>query len=443
MTTNGEDLTIEFKSPIRKLHDYIFLGSLAFIVLLVIAFFGLKLSFIHPLIVIVFGFSIYYFLLHKISCLTTIVFNDDNLIITQDSKLFNLTRVLSIPLKEIRGFEINQVTRGNKALFIYTTSFKCYKYSLIKSKDELLLNTYLNQHLKVLNNKANPLFKSFIQAYIFALKRTLVFILLCGITITLIYLTNNRHFDSWSAYKNILFALLVIIFVLLWWRFVQVPIKKNYFRFGAFYWFSNIFIYSSAFILIPITLKYSEMVEEPIHIKKSFQLLNQHEGKLFQIKETSYDPSSILVSSVTIHNIKGKQFRANHIYLTPLSYGDTIKSNGLYNIWMLKTYQQYLKKSLSTEEKEKLLSNFHNTYKIKLMANYQNKPIFYKLENKKEEVKNILSNSYNATNSSIIVEPHWEHIKDYKRENLKQLIYFILTIVIMNILGSLFIAINR
>ena len=433
---------MEFKSPIRKLHDFIFLGSLVFLSLLIVLFFGFTLNYLHPILITVFGFGVYYLLLYKISCPTTIKIDDRSLTITQDSNLLNYTKTISLELEEIRGFEVNEVTRGNYALIIYANSSKYYKYSIIRSKDQESIQSHLQTHLKNLTYKTNPQYISWISAYLFALKRCLIFVLSSGLLISATYFISIQS----GIFKNNIPAYVIsasIISIILWWQLVQIPVKKNSFRFGAFYWFSNIFIYASAIVFIPMLLKYSEIKEVPISLTSISQLYKQKPSSLFFLENAKYDPDKTLLYGNEVHNRKSVNFKLAHTFLTPLIGNDKFKINELPKWWLIKTYDQYIKKSLPNQVKENMAYDFYKQSEAKLIKSFESPAKFYKATATDYRALMILRrNNYVIINVTII-EPHWEELSVYKFEKQKELIWCILAIVILNLVGSIFISVYR
>jgi hypothetical protein len=443
MEHNTNEDVLEFKSPIRKLHDLIFLGSLALLSLLMVLFFGFTINYLHPLLITVFGFGVYYLLLYKISCPTIIKVNDGILTITQDSSLLNFTKTITLELKDVRGFEVNEITRGAYALIIYTNSRKYYKYPIIRAKDLERIRTCLQQYLKTLTYKTNPYFKSWVSAYLFAFKRCLIFVFSAGLLITFLYFISLHY----GILKNNIPAYVVFAFlisIILWWQLVQIPVKNHSFRFGAFYWFSNIFIYASAIVFVPMLLKYSEIKEVPISLTSISQLHKQKPSSLFFLENAKYDPIKILIYGNEAHNIRSVNFKLKHTFLTPLfSENKIIDAAGHHKLWLIKTYEQYIKKSLPGQVKEKMAYDFYKQSEASLMKSFESPAKFYKATTTEDRALSILKRHNFNTSEVTIIEPHWEKLCVYKFKKQKELIWCILAIIILNLVGSIFISVYR
>jgi len=433
----------EFKSPLYKRFDLIFIGSIFLLLLIGIAISDFKPNPFHPILIVVLAFLSYYALRYALSCQTTIEVRDEILTINQYNKNFNISIAIEVPLNEIRGYEINQVTKGSTALFIYTNSFNYYKFSIMRTNDELTIQNYLDVFIKKLNNKSNPLFPSFFAAYLFAVKRSTIYILLCAIPISGIFFITGRRMTCFP--NNFIFPILSFsIAIVLWWIIIRIPVKRHYFRFGAFYWFSNFLFYTSMFIIYPLFIIISEIKENPMVLTYPFEIIKSKHSHLFLIKKVSYNPSLILLDDYQANpNVKGKSFPVTHHFLTPLGSGDSIRTNSLYNLWLYKTYEQYVEKSMIEETKRELISNFHIRSKEGFINALSAQPRFYTLVEQDDRISSILNSSYNFSKPGIIIKPHWETVSAYKKALQKEMLLLILAIIVMNLVGCIFIAINR
>jgi len=433
----------KFKSPLYKRFDLIFIGSIFLLSLISLVIFDFKLNSFHPILIIVFSFLSYYALRYALSCETTIEVMDDILTINQCNSTFDISIAIDIHLNEVRGYEINQVTKGSTALFIYTNSFSYYKFSLMRTKDELTIQNYLGTFIKKLDSKTNPLFSSFLTAYLFAFKRSIIYIILSATAIAGLFFIVERQ-TIWPSNKFVFPFLSFIISTALWYIIIRIPVKRNYFRFGAFYWFSNFLFYTSMFVMYPLLIKITEIRENPITFNHPYEMLKSKHSGLFLIKKVSYNPNLILLYDYQENpNVKGKSFPVTHHFLTPLGSGDSIKTNGLYNLWLFKTYEQYVKKSLMEQTKREEIFNFHIQSKQEFIESLNTQPNFYTLVEQDDRINWLLNPSSNFSKSGIIIEPHWETMSEYKRALQKQMLFLILAIVMMNLVGCIFIAIHR
>ncbi len=439
--TETEAQSIEFKSPIAKWNDAIFLGSFFFFIFITIGLLGVRLSYLYPFLLVCLGFATYYIARYLTMAFTTITISDSEFTISQNSRFLDKLITIKIPITNIRGFEINEVTRGFTALFIYTNSSNYYKFSLSRVKDQIALKEYLATHIKLLDKTTNPLFKSFGSAYWFALKRTFVFIILSSVTIATLYFLNEKfHFVLNKPWYLASFPFLIC--VLFWWYIIRTPVKKHYFRFGAFYWGSNFLFYTSIILFFPVLLNITKVKESPLTINRPFQLLSYERTGLYLIDQVSYQPDSIQLSNYIVGS-KGNRsnvYPIYHQFATPLGSGDTIKKNGIYNLWLVKTYTQKSKKVPDFYEK---IVSFHQQHAAVFSYSFKQKPVFYKLV-EDDDLNRLVKSSYNASSqSNVLLEPYWESLAAYKNEIQQKIMVLILVFIVMNLFGCIFIAVNR
>ncbi|GEM_PF-1595937 len=439
--TETEAQSIEFKSPIAKWNDAIFLGSFFFFTFITIGLLGLRIHYLYPLLIPLFGIATYYAACYLTMAFTTITITDKEFIITQNSGVLNKNLEVNIALNNVRGFEIGDVTRGSRALIIYTNSFQYYKYSLSKTAYETILKEYLSKHIQLLDKTSNPLFSSFGSAYWFVFKRALVFLFFSFTTFATLYWLNNIYLLQFINGKYLtFFSFLISLFY--WWFFIRRTVKLHQFRFGAFYWGSNFFFYFSTCLFLPIQYNLNKIKEVPVTLNHSFEVLIAQHTKLFTIRQVNYEPNSILLSNYIIKSRSGRSnlYPIDHQFATPIGSGDTIKKNGVYNLWLVKTYTQNTKKTADFYEK---ITGFHQQYEAVFNYSFKQKPVFYKLV-EDDDMNRLVKRSYNASSqSNILLEPHWETLASYKNNIQREIMLFILTMICFNLVGCIIIAINR
>lgn len=444
LSTPVEEKPVEFTTPFNPWHDWIFISSVVTLTFLTLLYTGFKLNALHPFLITAIGFGAYYGSEYFTSTFSTLTVSNGKLSILQNGKRLNWHKELHLPLSLIRGFEIGEVTRGTMALFIYTHTFNYYKYALIKPKEGTLVTQYLSQHIQLLNKKTNPLFPSFITAYLFALKRALLFLLITTTIITGAYLLNIKyHLVLPFSVGFFLFSLLVGISM--WWFVIRKPVQRHYFRFGAVYWLSNVFFYLPSLILLPILVNSSRINEKPKVIERSFQLFkeNRNSTDLFLIQQATYNPAALLLSDVVIgSSIKGKTFPVTHHFATPLGSGDTIKSNGIYNLWLVQSYRQKVLKSIDYNLKQQEIERFYSQVKTTFIDRFAQKPAFYRLT-KDENLTRFISKSGNSSRLNAALEPHWESLADYKKGIAKDTALMAAALFVCCLIACIFIAVNR
>lgn len=438
--TSTETGFIEFKSPIRKWNDCIFLGTFAFLMLLTFIIFGKSLGALYVFVLFFSAVVAYYLARHLSMAHTSITVNGHTISVSQSSRRLNKSKTFHFALTDVRGFEIAEITRGTYALILYNNSFAYYKYSLTKVKDQLAIKTFLEPHLQQLNNKANPLFKSFGRAFLFALKRIAIFQILALATLTALWWMGRQYLHHLD-HNIYLIPLCFVVSLLFWWIFVHIPVQKHHFRFGAYYWGTNFFIYISIFFFFPIQSKINDANTVPLAIHRPLEIIKNKPSQLYTIEQLSYNSDSLLLANYLIKTRnKGSQYPIHHLFATPLGSGDTIKKNGLYNLWLVKSYTQKIRKTADFENR---INNFHQQSRTDFSTALQQKPVFYELIND-SEIRDLIQSSVNAAvGFNAQLEPHWESLETYRNNAWQQAFFMFLFFAVLNLIGAIFIAVNR
>ncbi|MEE1945972.1 hypothetical protein VRU48_12700 [Pedobacter sp. KR3-3] len=370
---------------------------------------------------------------------TTLSISNGFLHIHQHCKPLNITREFEMPLSNIRGFAINEVTRGSRALFIYLNDFDYHKFPLLNFDEEMGLASFLRKLLKEIHSSSNPLFPTFGSAYVFALKRTGIFLLLyLAIALPIFkYAIDHDFSDSDLFFGTIALSLPI------WWFIVRQPVKRHYFRFGAFFWFSNFVIYLSVLILIPIKNDAINYFSKPAHLAQPSQLFAKAPSLLYTFDKVSFGPDSVLISDYNEGSNKGLSVPVRHHFVTPLGNGEPIKGNGVYDLWLVQEYKQDIEKSNPEDVQQTQIHEFHQETEKQFIATFSEKPTFYEAGFDNRNIYRLISSSLNYSRRSVILEPHWETLAAYRKELLKDILLAIAGIIGANLLGCLFIAINR
>lgn len=372
---------------------------------------------------------------------TTFEFNQDILVISLYSKTLNIRENFEIDVTQIRGFEINEVTRANRALILYFTNFKHLKFSLTKISDEVVIKKILTKELTLINKNSNPHFKSFGTAYWFALKKNFLFIalsvLLCG---TLIWQHKTMQLSPFKM--GIVIAILSTV---LWIFAVKRPIKRNHFRFGAFYWLSNFMIYLSPLLLFPVYFLDFQYKEELIKFKSPFQIFDRTASTLYEFNTVNYNPNELIVSDYFFGSTGRRSLKqsVNHYIATPLTYNQPIIINGIYQIWLAKHFRQSIHKRGTNNVKTEKALAYQHTAKKKFIQLFANKPIFYKKIFNDNQAYQAVRKSQSSAKYNILLEPHWESIDQYRRDLRNSMMYFLGGVLLANLIGCLIIAYNR
>ncbi|MES2417170.1 MAG: hypothetical protein V4541_03230 [Bacteroidota bacterium] len=442
MIENDDDLALTFKAPLKGWHDLIFISSLLLVSLLIAGLFNFKLNPYFPILIVIMGFIIFYVSRYLTSSLTTLKISNGLLVITQNNSLFKIDKILSLPIEELRGYEINQVTRGNNALFLYTNSFNYDKYSLLKISDELAVEAYLAKYLKKIDKNSNPLFGSFLSAFLFALKNSFLFIALSFGIMAGLYFSNTKYQFGISSTLFFIFSLLTGF--IMWWFIIRLQAQRKYFRFGAYYWLSACFFYISTLLFYPLLNNWVDTRETIISVNRPDHILSYQNHSLFKINKASVAPNLILLSNANfgLSNRNGT-FPVTHHFITPLGGGKQINRQAHYNFWLGQDYMQKIKSSNGPITRKRFIDSFHQAAKDQFIKSLQKPPVFYKITKYNKDIASLLWYSPNATKLVIVLAPHWESVTSYRKAIQKEIATQIAFIIALNLVGCIIVALNR
>ncbi|WP_461485389.1 hypothetical protein [Pedobacter sp.] len=388
-------------------------------------------------------FICYYLSRYFCRASTAFEYLDDNTItISRYCKTLNINDSFSINIDEIRGYEINQVTRGNRALFLYFIDFNFLKLSLINIDDELVIENFLTQKLTRISEKSNPFFKKFWAAYWFALKRCMMFLAL-SIPVSCLLIWQHKILYLSPLIAGVIVSLLSVA---LWIFTVNKPTKHNYFRFAAFYWLSNFMIYLSPLLLFPIYFLVKQRAEKPLNLQNPFEILARPPAALYELKNVNYNPNEVTISKYFWGSRSGKSLKQSvyHYFATPITEKQPIITNGLYNIWLSIHFTQSVYKIDDGDVKEAQALNYQANLKQRFLRLFTKKPTFYKaLFNDKKAYQTIYKSQFASKYNHIVLEPHWESIDEYRQDLMNRIFMFLGGILFANALGCLIIAYNR
>ncbi len=370
---------------------------------------------------------------------TTLVYNNDLLIIERFCKPLNIREEYQLYLHEIRGFEIAEVTRGSMAIVLYLTNFECKRFSLTNFEGGIKAEKILKKKLPILTKDTNVNFPSFKKAYWFALKKCSVFLSI-SIPVAFLLIDNKRTLQLSAL---VLVISVLIIAIITWFYSINKPVKFNQFRFGAFYWFSNFMIYLSPLLIFPIHLKHSDYSEVPIKLTSPYEIRRTVPAELYAFDMVKYDPKSLIVSNYFYGSTSSKSsnFPVRHYILTPITGGQPIIENGIYEIWLTKIFKQSMRKRDPSHVQH--AKEYQDKAKGEFVALFSKKPIFYKSMFKNQEAYQTLIGHKNTARSNIVIEPHWETLKEYRADLILDILLLLGAIFVANLIGCIIIAVNR
>ena len=390
---------------------------------------------------IVWAIPAYYLSRYLCRAETTLVYNNDLLIIERFCKPLNISEEYHLYLHEIRGFEIAEVTRGSMAIVLYLTNFECKRFSLTNIEGGIKAEKILKKKLPILTKDTNVNFPSFKKAYWFALKKCSIFLLI-SLPLAFLLIDNKQTLQLSTL---VLVISVLIIAIVTWFYSINKPVKINQFRFGAFYWFSNFMIYLSPLLIFPMHLKYSDYSEIPIKLTSPYEIRRTAPADLYAFDMVKYDPKSVIVTNYFYGSTSSKSsnFPVRHYVLTPFTAGQPIIDNGIYEIWLAKSFEQILRKRDASSVHDTKARAYQNKIKTEFASLFSERPVFYKSMFSNREAYQTLSGSRNAAKFNIVLEPHWETLKEYRSDLMLQSLLLLAAIFGANLIGCLIIAYNR
>lgn len=385
------------------------------------------------------GFGSYYLAIWISGAEANFTHDEQSLEVTLFARNLNIYRTLYIPLADVRGFGLEQITRGSYGIIIYLTNSDYHKFSVRKYEEAIELEAYLSTFLNKLTKDTHPKYPNFLSAFAFAIKKVAFFLF-----ITIAFAFSIVEYVKFSNLFTFIFC--VCFNVTVWLFIIRKPIKKALFRFGSFYHFPNLFIYLAPLLAIIICWKTEEIRSKPISLKKPHELIAKRPYSFYQFDQTVINPKIIDISTYIISgnsNQRERTFSVTHYFATPLASLDSIRVNGRYNIWLVKTFKQKIRKDLGAELKTNLIQHFHNKTKTEFEYLFNTAPVFYKNNFNDRIANQLLYGSPNASKQNYILVPHWEKIQVYKNEQLSEIYLLVIAIIISSLVGCIFIAVNR
>jgi len=356
-------------------------------------------------------------------CEAKISVNENQIVVEQKDNLIKKGIDVRINLKDLRGFEVGELTtRFDTSLAFYTNDFNVYRYRLNNTTDAFRLETFLSQHLPKLNAKANPEYSSFIKAFWFVLKNILQLFLFTAIS----WGTISYFIDL----SKLMFVTIGFSLPLLFWHFItRNSLIKNNFRFAATYWLMLLFPLLSIGLLIPAKIKIEELLSEPYTIDLPKTVFAHTKEKFFYINKIRGGADKIIASySIGKDSNKSQLITINHSFETQV----TDLNENFDNIWFRKQLTQKINKSASQEGKANLINDFQNKSIIEFKQKLAKNPTFYR----------VILNKYGKPPLAIL-EPFWEPINAYKQDVQRSLGLLTGAIIILMLIGTCIITINR
>ncbi|MFC4213300.1 hypothetical protein ACFOWA_19050 [Pedobacter lithocola] len=407
----------------------IFWQNLIFLITFFIIEFGLMTTF-HPknigyiLLIFAGALAAGYALSGIAKSKAKIYFKDGKIVIEQDNSFIKRGVDMTFDLNDLRGFEVGEVnTRYDTSLILYKKDFSTYRYLLANTKESGKLKNFLAQHLPLITAKSNPKFNSFKKAFWFALINILILFLFTTLVFSVISLFNNSN--------NFLLALTIgLLIALLFWHFVtKKSLKRNYFRLSSTSILILLFPVIAVILLFPTIKCLNELTNKPQSILYPKEVFLHKNEKFFYIKNIQGSLDNIIASyKVGTNSRKSSVFPVAH-YIETRAID---LNNNFDNVWLRKESEQKISKSISTEGRTFLITEFQQKAQKDFEHMLKNKASFYRV---------ILIRMDNTPLA--ILEPYYTSLRSYKIDVQKQLVYFIGGILLLLGIGSCIIAFHR
>jgi len=348
---------------------------------------------------------------------------------------------LRIPINEVRGFEITQVSRAMYALVIYDKANNYYKYSLMRVSDHQALITFLSAHIPMLKARSNTAFPGFWKAFLFILTRWAAYLLISLALVTCFWLLNKHWLQGPVWFVGIS---IIAIGSAGWWFIMRGAAKQKGFRFSALYWLAGILFFGCSFFILPFIRTYINEAETlPLTVSKPSAINRQALHAIYVIEHVSYNPEKYLLSRYTIGSRnKGGSYTVTHQIASPLGDGAAIQPRERYPCWLLINYTQRLKKTRNFYTR---IDTFAVQAKDKARQALRRKPVFYTPESKPNFFSPLKTQVMKpAANAPILLlAAHWESIATYKKNQYKMALLLSLGFLAMQLIGCLMMSSNR
>ena len=177
-------------------------------------------------------------------------------------------------------------------------------------------------------------------------------------------------------------------------------------------------IYLSPLALFPIHFIYSGYSEVPLKLTNPYEIKRTAPAGLYKFDTVSYNPQQVIVSDYVYgsRSSRGAKFQVRHYVSTPITGGQPIIENGIYDIWLTKIFKQSMRKRDPSSVHDTKARTYQDKAKVDFAALFSKKPIFYKSMFNNREAYQTLSGSKNVARFNIVLEPHWETLKEYRSD---------------------------
>ncbi|RYG20853.1 MAG: hypothetical protein EOO07_04170 [Chitinophagaceae bacterium] len=396
------------------------------------------------------GFGSYFLANYLTKSDTHFSFEYGTLTIEQNNNKVKKDMRRQFELSAIRGYEISEL-KNTRSLIIYLNDYSYYKYPLYSIDESLELKTLLCDKITSLTVKNNPNFSSFCSAFSFAIVRVFISSLL---VISLVYggmRVSDDYQWRYADHKFLIISAFLIISTLAWKFIVSIPSKRKNIRHMGFALQSFYFLGISFIIILPASIKMSELEEQPIALSRVDEIFHHPKKELFYIQHTSYTPERILFYKPLVKKGgRSNKFIVEHLFITPITSPTAKQPIQVINFWLTLKYVQRIPKALPLETKESMLNTFGLQAKAKLIHQLQKKPQFFKVVyNDVNQIKNynaayeLVKSSGISNRPTVILDPHWEALESYKNKLKLAIFWMCLGMICLNVIAAVVIAVYR
>ncbi len=352
-----------------------------------------------------------------------------------------MRRAQSFLVSDIRGYDISETRRGEKALYIYLNNFDCLHFNLFSKIDREQLDNFLQQHLKKIDQHSNPNYPTFSAAYGFALKKCILY-LIVALPIILLYILFIQNSNLTEDKTPVKLLGSAILSFLIWLYFFKKPVQRGYFRNLAYSPGTNFFIYLSPLLLFFVVEEYNKRTLPMISLNYPMDIQGEMSNILYAFKEVGFDPEKSTVTHYIYEKgtRRSKHHKLTHYFLTPITNGDRIIDSTKYWFWAVKIYKQ---KIFKHTDYQTAALKFQKEKRMHFINLYRKEPSFYKPIAADDIAHIAIRSNVYAGRSPLILEPHWETIEEYRANIFRSEILLLIALIGINALWCLYTAKHR
>ncbi|RZL17829.1 MAG: hypothetical protein EOO89_06645 [Pedobacter sp.] len=363
------------------------------------------------------------------------------------SPLFKETVQTTFQLSNIRGFEIAFLKNTTK-LILYLQGGGMHAYRLYRDSERKKIAPLLTAHISTIKASDNPYFPVYKLAFKYCAKHSLITFLSSALVIM-----PCVYFNSWTNIPKYWLWLTILIFLpaLLTWAYILPKLRKKYFRYEALSPLPFLIAVCSNIFLIWGVYQINSYLEQPLKLESLTELNNYDHSRTLMIKN-----EKIAIPNFFLHTYKSTRSKRSmynnytHYFFTPLT---DIKDYGVrkhFNVWIIKLYNQKIRKSTDLGTRLMLLSEFKSSTIRIFFKEIEKDPMFYTVLYSDlitaKEFKygaNFIKSNPICEGPLIILKPHYESMDHFKTRVLYSVMAIFAGAIAVNIGMAALLALQR